>query len=260
MEDKYEFHEKLGRSKHVHTLNGQPMFGTTTVLGIIAKPQLVQWAANLSAAAAFKIGTIPGLSELLDTFEKIDYEATQVIDKLFPMFKKARLAHREKAEKAADWGKIVHKAIQDWIASGIIPQQVEFGDSKYEVTADHLAAINHFISWANNKNAKFLFSEKGIYSKEWWVGGIVDIICEIDGKIYVVDIKTSSDIYEENFLQTAAYAKMAVERGLIEHVHGMIILNLKKDGTFKEDTRYHVDENIKCFEAALTLYKRFLKD
>ena len=33
--------------KHVHTLDGKNLTGVTTVLSVIAKPALIQWAADM---------------------------------------------------------------------------------------------------------------------------------------------------------------------------------------------------------------------
>ncbi len=40
----YNFDDK----KHIHTLDGIPLHGVTTVLSVISKPQLIQWSANMA--------------------------------------------------------------------------------------------------------------------------------------------------------------------------------------------------------------------
>lgn len=246
MEQKFEFDEK----EHIYTLNGKPLLGTTTVLGIIAKPALIPWAAGEV------VKYIQENCEKDEDFVEGETLYTVSEDDL----KKAKSAHRKKKEKAADWGTLVHKAIEIWIATGIIPEKVDLSEKSYELKEEHFVAITHFVNWAAENSVRFIFSEKRVYSTEWWLGGTIDFICEINGKKFIGDIKTSSNIYEEYFLQTAAYAKMALEMGIVAEIDGMIILNCKKDGEFKKDERYNIHANIKAFEAALTLYKRLKLD
>ena len=248
----YSFDE----AKHVHKLDGKRIKGCTTILGIIAKPQLIQWSANLAAAEAFRIGSVDGLVEKINEFEKIDSEACKQIDLEFPEFAKARLAHKEKKDNAAEWGKIVHKAIEVWIKTKNNPTVVEIGGEQVKLLDEHIKAVNQFITWATKNDVEFLLSEKGIYSEIWQIGGIVDFVCKIKGILYVGDIKTSSDIYEEYFLQCSAYAKMMTEMGLYDNFDNMIIINTKKDGTFKTEERNNVKDDIKCFEAAIILHNR----
>lgn len=260
--ERYSFDE----AKHIHMLDGKPLMGTTTVLGIINKPFLVQWAADLAAISALSSGEhFPDLLAEYEEVKKIEgsyarAKAMKQLDSAYPAFKVARGAHRLKKEKAGDWGTIVHKAIEVWIASRVEPVEVDIKGTMEKILPEHHVAIQNFINWAIEKDVQFFESEKGIYSEIWWVGGIVDFVCKIDGKLFVGDLKTSGDIYESYWLQTAAYAKMMVELGVHEHFDGMVIVNCRKDGTVKVEERKDIAGNIKAFEAALTLHKRFQED
>ena len=64
--EKKEF--RFDEKKHRYYLDGKSMTGCTTVLGVIAKPALIQWAADHAAAYAlcsvspfFKGRLIPGI-------------------------------------------------------------------------------------------------------------------------------------------------------------------------------------------------------
>ena len=54
---KFEFKEKT----HKYKIDGKKILGTTTVLGMINKPALIQWAANLSAAYALSLDKAEGV-------------------------------------------------------------------------------------------------------------------------------------------------------------------------------------------------------
>ena len=53
----FTFDEK----RHRYYLDGKAMTGCTTVLGVIAKPALIQWAADKAAAYALGCKRAPGL-------------------------------------------------------------------------------------------------------------------------------------------------------------------------------------------------------
>lgn len=233
----YTFDEE----KHVHMLDGKKIKGCTTILDVIAKPALIGWAAGQ-------------VVEYIKTnCKEIDQFVYEVTDE---DLKNAKVAHRKKKEKAADWGTIVHKAIEMWMKMGVIPTSVTAKGGSFILLEEHLVAVNNFVTWATENKVEFLVSEKGIYSEEWQIGGIVDFVCKIDGKTFVGDVKTSSGIYESYFLQTSAYAKMLMEMGLYNQFEGMIIVNCKKDGSISVEERKDVAGNIKCFEAAITLHNR----
>ena len=76
--------------------------------------------------------------------------------------------------------------------------------------------------------------EDYLYSDEYQVAGAVDMIAEWDGKISVVDFKTSNSAKKEEwienyFIQGTAYAKMFTERTGIE-CNQLIIFVVPDDG------------------------------
>lgn len=61
-----------------------------------------------------------------------------------------------------------------------------------------------------------------------WFGGTCDLIIRIDGKVYIVDFKTSNHVSVNYFLQLSAY-KYLVEREMnIQIDGGLIVLQLNK--------------------------------
>lgn len=217
----YEFNE----DGHVHLLDGKPLHGVTTVLRVIAKPALIQWAANM-AVDHIKNNYAGNLTEEL--------------------LKEARMAHRTKKEKAGDWGTKLHEAIESYIKGGTMPDSLD---------AMGLKALYKFKSWADDNKIKFLASEKHLYSRELWIGGICDLIFEMDGKKYVGDIKTSSGIYDEAFFQMGAYDLMLEEMGIYNDIAGYMVINLKKDGTMETKLANNTEVNRQAFLHALGLHK-----
>mgnify|MGYP001619811504 FL=1 len=229
----YAFDEK----GHVHTLDGLPLHGITTVLKVISKPALIQWAANMA---------VQYVKENSSGFEQFEGEQTNfyrgITDELL---EKARFAHRKKKEKAGDWGTIVHKAIEEWIKTETEPK----------LENEQQLVFDKFKEWVKENKIEFLESEKHVWSRNLWIGGITDGIMKMDGKKYVFDVKTSSAIYNEFFFQMAAYQMCLEEMGEHEDIEGYVVINLKKDGSIDFKRAYNMEVNRNAFLAALSLHK-----
>ena len=83
----------------------------------------------------------------------------------------------------------------------------------------------------------------------------MDLVFEIDGEIYIGDIKTGSGIYPEHFAQCAGYELMLKEMGYGKEIKGHIILNLKKDGTFQEKRSVSTEDAKNFFLACVQCYR-----
>lgn len=225
--DVYSFNKE----KHIHTLNEKPLMGVTSVLQIISKPQLIQWSANMA---------VDYITEHLVENDLLVYGT----DRFEEMIKEARTAHRLKKEKAGDWGTGVHKAVEEWIKEKKLP----------ELDFEGLKAFMKFMFWAEKEQVKFIESEKNVWSKELWIGGIVDLVIEMKGKKYIADIKTSSGIYDEAFFQMGAYDLCLKEMGQGKDIEGYIVINLKKDGTMDMKMATDMITNQNAFKSALSLY------
>ena len=257
----FTFDEKT----HKYYLDGKKMTGCTSVLGVIAKPALIQWAADMAAAHGLsqeKQEEI--LKRYLEAHALTGYDksnAKKQLDKDFPLYEECRKAHTKVRDIAADSGTDIHGEIET-----VIKEAIETGGgyiSKTLLILPHPEKqVQHFIDWANAHNVKFLASERKVYSASKFVAGTYDFKCEIDGKVYMGDIKTTSAIYDRlPFAQTAAYQFMEAEMDGtdVKDVHGRVIINLKKDGTFDEEAdvyySYDYDTDIELFMSALSIYR-----
>ena len=240
------------KENHLHILDGKALTGITTVLGVIAKPALIQWSAD-EAVKYLGWWNEKYEDKMEDLMAKwTDMRELKTSD-FYKLLCEARLAHRKKKEKAGDWGTEVHAWIEQYI-KGCMSGTPELNSVPLQEGTQRDACTN-FMKWTHENKVKFIESERNLYSREWWTGGIADIVCEIDGKKFVGDVKTSSAIYPEMWIQGAAYAKMLKEMGLHDNIEGVVIINCKKDGGFQVETSYGLEDKIKSFEAALTLYR-----
>lgn len=102
----------------------------------------------------------------------------------------------QKKQKAADEGKIVHEIIENFIAHRqiIVPEEYIGIKQAFE---DFLK--NHSLF------SKIEWLEKKVRHSGYRYAGTFDIIGEIDDSFALIDIKTSSAIYDDYRLQTSAY-------------------------------------------------------
>lgn len=232
MKKRYSFN----KAKHHHSLDGKPLYGTTTALAVIAKPALIPWASNMA------VEEIRRHWKLDIPFTKKEREAILELGKN---------AHRRKKEKGGDVGTNVHKVIEKWIKAQIKKKNWELPKG---TTEEARVMIENFINWAQEYKVNFLYSEKKVHSEAHWYGGIVDFVCEIDGKQYVGDIKTSSGIFPEHFLQMGAYDICLQEMGY-KKADGYIIVNLQKSGKIRVKKFTDIKKFQDAYLHALNLYK-----
>ena len=181
----------------------KPLTGVTSVLQAIAKPALIQWSANEAVKYILEKGVEKDTDFILISKEQLE---------------EARTAHRRKKKDAGQKGTDIHAELEKIIKEAIT------GDGYITSKTHESKQISDFIDWAVSQKVKFLASEKRVYSKIFWLGGTLDFICEIDGKKYIGDIKTSNKIYgREFFAQTAAYRLMCEEQGETDFAGSVIV-------------------------------------
>jgi len=238
----YKFDEK----KHLHQLlvDGiwKNLTGCTTVLSVVAKPALISWAANMTA-------------DFVKTFISGSENKTFTAAELIPVLEDARKAHAKRKSSAGDKGKAIHLQIELLIRDAIQDTQGYIKVVPQPETTSK--SIINFINWASENKVKFLESEKNIYSEKLWIGGILDGLLEIDGDVWIMDIKTaSSGLYAENMWQMAGYEIMLTESTEYKKIKGYILLNLKENGEFLEKRSVSNEEHKKAFLACLEIYRQ----
>lgn len=228
---------KFHKAQHKYTLDGKPMTGVTTVLNsIIAKPALIQWAADM-AIDYLKNHSYP-LDRGLCSYEPIILE-------------EARTAHTKLKEKAGDKGTDIHALVEEYIKRMIS----DMGGNANELNDPIDPMLKTFIRWAVDNKVQFLESEKQVYSEKWWTAGTADFTCIINNQRFVGDLKTMKQMWDRvPFFQVAGYMKMLVEMGE-EKYDGAIIVNISKENKLTEYRSYDFEADIKSFEAALQLYR-----
>lgn len=95
-----------------------------------------------------------------------------------------------------------------------------------EVEMEYQEYINQFILWSRTYRPKVLFTEKVMYGDEFC--GTIDLICQIDGKVIVVDYKFTSACDKKSLsVQLEGYRRLCELHGI--HIDDFYQLHIKKD-------------------------------
>ena len=128
------------------------------------------------------------------------------------------------ASKAAGEGTQVHNAVEAFLNGEEIKWLDAFGNAMYSL--DVWKMILKFADFWNKHKPELVATEYHLFSDDHQYAGTTDIICRIDGKLWLIDIKTSNSVHTSYNLQLAAYAK-AWNETHNEPIEGVAILWLK---------------------------------
>ncbi len=231
--DTYTFDEV----KHAHMLNGKPLKGCTTLIDeTLSKPALVPWAVKTTIEW---IKSHCGISPLGGGYLVTDVD-----------LENAKKEHSKRKTDAGDWGSRVHNACEEWCKTGVTPSPEE----------DIYESVMNFVNFISDNGFKVLDTERPVWSKEWWMGGIFDLVLEKDGKVYIADIKTSSGIYDSHFIQMGGYYKCLVENDWVKdygvkEFTGAIVINLKKDNKMAWCASEALNSMVDCYAGIVAIHK-----
>jgi hypothetical protein len=234
MTNRYKFDNTIyrGKPKHLHTLDGKPLIGTSTVAGILSKGGGLSWWA--SARAVEKLGWIHAKDG--DRFRSLE-ERMKVLRPKFEAIKEmteseflicldeAYKAHSVKLETSAEAGTDMHAELEKYVKNCIkhtegVPQVADGETEPLPVVI--------FANWAMANIKQFIASEAHCYSELHWTGGIVDLIFEDDyNGLHLLDFKSAKEAYLSHFLQNAGYDIALSENGIFD-ADGYFQMKLEK--------------------------------
>lgn len=190
-------------NRHMYYVNGVRKTGVTTYLGIVDKSRpLMIWATELYRD--FMLTAVAGGAKE---------------DELVELIYKGCTLYEEKKEEAATIGDQAH----NWVEAYIKGESLDMPESR-----EAQIAVNAFLDWEKANNVKFISSERVIYSKKHDFIGKMDIEAKVNGKLCLIDIKTSGSIYNTYYMQTAAYLRADEEESGRKY-KGRWIIRLAKE-------------------------------
>ncbi len=258
----YKYIDEKG--KHLHTFDGKPLIGTSSVGSVLAKGGLTYWASGL---ACEKFGWVnkkdsDGKFRTKDERLQVAFKGWKKIQDLdneqyLDLLDEAYSAHAKKLDTSAQSGTDLHAECENFIKSKMAKAPTAVFSSK----------ILPFVNWAEKNVKRFLWSEGHCYSERLWVGGISDAGYEKnDGTFGILDFKSSKEAYLSQFWQCAGYDIEISENGVLDR-DGNLIYKLEKPiseytifpfGMKKPEAQVNLDMagGRSAFEAEVFIYKK----
>lgn len=202
-----------GARKYADPVTGATYDSVTTILGAVAKPGLVRWAAL--AAAEYAVANLPHLT----VKAKADRDAA---------VREVKSAPGDTRDRAAKLGSAVHEAAEAWMLDRPMPAWPD-GVEPY---------MESFVDWLGDFTPEFELVEATVCSPDDGYAGTLDAIATIPalGQTLVIDYKTGKGVYPEFSLQLAAYrhaTEVWLPNGLkmpMPYTDGAAVLHLRPGG------------------------------
>lgn len=141
--------------------------------------------------------------------------------------------HTYYKNKAANIGTKVHNAIECFIQGEEVPDFSNIKDA--DDRKKTINAFNAFMQWwsiIEKTDYEIILEEASLVTG--YCGGTLDLLMRVNGKVYLIDFKTSNQLSFKYYVQLAAYRRMLFELYSIS-IDGCIILKLdKSSGKFEE--------------------------
>jgi hypothetical protein len=169
--------------------------------------------------------------------------------------------------KAGKEGTQVHEAAEALVKGEEVNWMDDYGNAKYsQIVWEMILKFHDF--WSTYK-PKLISTEEFVFSDKFKYAGTADLLVEMDGEIWLLDLKTSNNLHRSYDLQLAAYAKAIEEaKGIKIQRTGIIWLKANTRSASKKKGVYQgkgwqikiidkIDYNFDLFQ---TIYKLYLLD
>ena len=179
---------RFSEKAHRYWLDGKPVPGVTTILGVLNKPALVKWSAGMVAE------WVADNPDGVETLRQMGRE---------PMINALKAVPWDKRDKAADRGSQFHLYAQ---------QLLEGEDVELDADDELLPVIENALRFLDEWEIEPILVEAPVASREHWYAGTADIFAKykhpVTGHqgVAIFDWKTSRGIYPEYAMQLNAYA------------------------------------------------------
>lgn len=144
-------------------------------------------------------------------------------------------------DKTAEAGTLAH-AICAQTYGGPEPDYKKYSQEIISLAEN---AVIKFYDWNDEHSINPILIEEPLISEEHQFGGTIDFYGEFDGRLALIDFKTSKALYEEHYHQLAAYYQLLKENGNQVDIVRVLRIGRTEDEGF---------EDHQITEAQLTLH------
>lgn len=119
-------------------------------------------------------------------------------------------------------GSVVHSLTERYDNGEEISLLDENGFIAYKL--QEWGMFERYVDFRSKHQTNIIHNELNIVSDTYQMGGTIDRVMQINGKLYLVDIKTSNAIHNHYWLQLAAYQTLLLEKQPELKLDGVAIL------------------------------------
>lgn len=229
----------FNEAKHYYTVSVKGICdklyqpGVTTIIGMKDKSgALVSWATEQFAER---------MKALVNTAE------TWEADTLCAVIDVAKDTWRKKRDEAASIGSIAHRALEATLLGHKPKLPLKIDDIvSPNVTQDMMDMANNSIEaglqFIREHKIEVIEAEAPRWSPRHGYIGTGDLIARIDGRLAVLDWKTSKRLYPTVRMQLSAYGHAWMEEHPEQRVELRVPVNIGRDGVLE----YEIHENTGC--------------
>lgn len=152
-------------------------------------------------------------------------------------------------EQSARIGTLTHAMIR----ASLLGEVFDPENSDPEELGQAEEAFRCFLRWRDGHSLRPIHCERPFVSHLLRYGGTPDCYCMLDGKPVLLDFKTGKRIYDEYFVQLAAYARLLREQGC--PVEELRVLRLgRAEEACEERSVMEQEKWFRLFENLLNIY------
>ena len=189
-------------------------------------------------SVTYVLGTYPKGKYFEDWLKKVGYSSEYIV------------------KKAGEEGTQVHEMIEAYLNGEELNFLGPHGRPLYH--PDVWQMFLRFVEWWEEYNPILIETEVHLFSDELKVAGTCDMVCEIDGELWIIDFKTSNNLQTTYDLQTAVYGKCYEEcYGKTPKRFGILWLksNKRKHATGKMQGKgWEMYESSRLYEENLDIF------
>ena len=119
-------------------------------------------------------------------------------------------------DNAGEQGNNVHRAIEEYVKHSQVNNMGELSDKEREL-------FNNFVSWYNDLSVgttvNVVAQELSVCNDKHQYAGTIDLILEVSGELWIIDIKTSNYVHKTHQLQLSAYKHCGYEEARLGILH-----------------------------------------
>lgn len=213
------------------------MWSVTTIIGVLDKPALLYWAAEMTANAAIdNEATWRGMLDDRGRAETVKW------------LRDARFRRPRDLLSATDLGTVTHTVCEEYALTGVRPDRARIGEivrqqggpdvRVAEESAVVATMLDRFDEWLQRFTPSYQATEVCVYSPTYGYAGTADAFLTIDGFRAIGDYKTSREPRDSKGNPKTPYPEVAVQLAAYRHAEHAAVWRPRRTEKFRR--RYYL--------------------